>query len=167
MSGRVVVLVLARLEAGHLAGLVGQFAELLHETAPEDGDPALARLAPPAYTAADPRDEGARELQALTRDDLLDRRARDAAAVLASLHDVSDLPDDPQDPALLEQVEVRLNPETAQAWLRTLAAVRLVLATRLGVSETDDHDPDDPRFGIYDWLGYRLDGLVSALDRDG
>ena len=38
------------------------------------------------------------------------------------------------------------------------------LATRLGVAEADDHDSADPRFGIYDWLGYRLDGLVGALD---
>ena len=23
---------------------------------------------------------------------------------------------------------------------------------------------DDGRFGVYDWLGYRLDGIVQALD---
>ena len=43
-----------------------------------------------------------------------------------------------------------------------LAAIRLVLATRLGIRSEEDHDEDDPRFGIYDWLGYRLDGLVQA-----
>ena len=53
---------------------------------------------------------------------------------------------------------------TARAWLRTLAAIRLVLASRLGIEVAEDHDPDDPRFGIYDWLGYRLDGLVAAVD---
>ena len=163
MSDRIVVLEVARLEAAHLAGLVGQFAELLRESTPEDGDPAIARLVPSAY--AD--DEvAAREFRALTQADLLDRRGSDAGLVLASLQDAAQISEDPDDPALLEQVEIRLDPETAQAWLRTLAAVRLVLATRLGVADEDDHDHDDPRFGVYDWIGYRLDGLVAALDPD-
>lgn len=85
--------------------------------------------------------------------------------MLASLQHAAQIPEDPDDPALLEEVEITLDPETAQAWLRTLAAVRLVLATRLGVVEEDDHEHDDPRFGVYDWIGYRLDGLVAALDR--
>lgn len=161
MIDRIVVLDVARLEAAHLAGLVGQFAQLLRESAPDDGDPAIARLVPTAY--ADDED-AAREFRSLTQADLLDRRASDAGLVLASLHDAAEIPEDPDDPALLEQVEIRLAPETAQAWLRTLAAVRLVLATRLGVVEEDDHEHDDPRFGVYDWIGYRLDGLVAALD---
>ncbi len=61
-------------------------------------------------------------------------------------------------------MQLRLDPEDLQAWLRTLAAIRLVLATRLGIKTEDDHDEDDPRFGIYDWLGYRLDGLVRAAE---
>ncbi|KJL45820.1 MULTISPECIES: DUF2017 family protein [Microbacterium] len=161
MIDRIVVLDVARLEAAHLAGLVGQFAQLLRESAPDDGDPAIARLVPTAY--ADDED-AAREFRSLTQADLLDRRASDAGLVLASLQDAAEIPEDPDDPALLEQVEIRLAPETAQAWLRTLAAVRLVLATRLGVVEEDDHEHDDPRFGVYDWIGYRLDGLVAALD---
>jgi hypothetical protein len=157
-----VVLEITRLEAAHLSGLVGQFADLLRESEPDAGDPAIARLAPAAY--AD--DDAAREFRALTQADLLERRSADAAVMLASLREASDIPDDPDDPALLEQVEIRLDPGAAQAWLRTLAAVRLVLATRLGIVEADDHDAGDPRFGIYDWLGYRLDGLVTALDDD-
>ena len=61
-------------------------------------------------------------------------------------------------------MQLRLDPEDLQAWLRTLAALRLVLASRLGITTEDDHDGDDPRFGIYDWLGFRLDGLVRAAD---
>ncbi|MFB7891301.1 DUF2017 family protein [Microbacterium sp. NPDC056044] len=163
MSDRIVVLEVARLEAAHLAGLVGQFAELLRESAPDDRDPAIARLVPSAYADDE---EAAREFRALTQADLLGRRASDAGIVLASLQDAAQIPDDPDDPALLEQVEIRLDPDAAQAWLRTLAAVRLVLATRLGVAEEDDHEHDDPRFGIYDWIGYRLDGLVAAIDRE-
>lgn len=160
MTARTVVVDLARLEAAHLSGLVGQFAELLDESAVDDDDPAIARLAPAAYSD----DAAAAEFRALTRGDLLARRSADAAIVLASLQDAAQLPDDLDDPALLEHVEIRLDPGECGAWLRTLAAVRLVMATRLGVAEVDDHDHEDPRFGIYDWVGYRLDGLVAALD---
>lgn len=163
MTDRIVVMEITRLEAAHLASLVGQFADLLRESAPDDGDPAIARLVPSAYSDDE---EAEREFRALTQSDLLDRRSADAGVVLASLQDVARISDDPEDPALLEQVEIRLDAHSAQAWLRTLAAVRLVLATRLGVAEDDDHELDDPRFGIYDWIGYRLDGLVSALDRE-
>ena len=163
MSDRTVVMEITRLEAAHLAGLVGQFADLLRDSGPDAGDPAIARLVPPAYSDDD---EAAREFRALTQSDLLDRRGADAAVVLASLQGAGEIPDDPEDPALLEEVEVRLDRPSAHAWLRTLAAVRLVLATRLGVAEDDDHEFDDPRFGIYDWIGYRLDGLVNALDRE-
>ena len=52
------------------------------------------------------------------------------------------------------------------ALLRTLSAIRLVLATRLGIQADDDHDASEPRFGIYDWRGYRLDSLISAIDAD-
>jgi hypothetical protein len=163
VSDRVVLLEVSRLEAAHLSRLVGQFAELLDETSPMDGDPAIARLVPTAY----PDDEdAAREFRSLTQTDLLTRRRADAEIVLSSLADAARIPEDPDDPALLEEVEIRLEAESARAWLRTLSAVRLVLATRLGVTEADDHDPDDPRFGVYEWLGYRLDGLVSAIDRE-
>lgn len=163
MSDRTIVMELARLEAAHLAGLVGQFADLLRESTPDDGDPAIARLSPDAY----PDDDAAtREFRALTQPDLLDRRAADAEVVLASLHDAAQIPDDPDDPALLEQVEIRLDPDAARAWLRTLSAIRLVLATRLGVNGPEDHEAGDPRFGVYEWIAYRLDGLVAAIDRE-
>ena len=54
--------------------------------------------------------------------------------------------------------------------MRTLAAVRLVVASRLGIETEDDDaearadDDEDGRFGVYDWLGFRLDGIVQALD---
>lgn len=161
MTGPTLVIELARLEAAHLAGLVTQFAELVRDTDPRAGDPAIDRLVPSAYADDE---HAAREFRELTESDLLDRRRADAARVLDSLADAAVIPEDPDDPALLETVEIRLDPGAAQAWLRTLAAVRLVLASRLGIEEPEDHDPEDPRFGIYEWLGYRLDGLVAALD---
>ena len=168
MTGdRTTVLELTRMEAAHLAGLVAQFEELIQGA--DDGapnDPAIARLVPDGYTG-DP--EAAQEFRELTQRDLLDRRESDAARVLATLHESPGLPEegtitDPSDEALLEVMELRLDPEELQAWLRTLAALRLVLASRLEIKTEEDHDADDPRFGIYDWLGYRLDGLVSAAD---
>lgn len=163
MSGRVVVIEITRLEAAHLSGLVAQFAELVDGASAADGDPAIRRLAPDAYDDA----ESARDFREFTEDDLLDRRRDDAAAVLASLVEAAQIPDNPDDPALIESVAIVLEPAVSGAWLRTLAAVRLVLATRLGITEADQHDADDPRYGIYDWLGYRLDGLVRALTPDG
>lgn len=162
MTARIVVLELSRIEAAHLARLVVQFGELLQDSISDDGDPAIARLVPAAYDD----EEAAREFRRLTEADLLDRRRDDADRVLASLGDSATLPEDLDDPALLEQVQIRLDPLTARAWLRTLAAIRLVLASRLGIEVAEDHDADDPRFGIYDWLGYRLDGLVAAVDVD-
>lgn len=160
MSDRIVALELTRLEAAHFSRLVAQFAELVDGAQTTAGDPAIERLAPAAYAEA----EAAREFRELTEADLLDRRRDDAAAVLATLAEASEPPADPDDPALLETIVVPLDPSAVAAWLRTLAAIRLVLATRLGIIDTDEHTADDPRFGIYDWLGYRLDGLVRAAD---
>jgi len=166
MTGRrLVVLELTRMEAAHLAGLVNQFAELLDASGPSSTDPAIARLVPDAY--ADDT-EAAQEFRDLTERDLLDRRRRDAEVVLESLHDPATLPGDaePGDDALIELVDVRLDPDLLQAWLRCLAAIRLVLATRLEIRTEEDHDVGDPRFGVYEWLGYRLDGLVNAASDD-
>ena len=158
---RRVSLEITRIEAAHLVGLVSQFIELLEDSSSASGDPAVYRLVPDAY-----RDdaEAAQEFRDLTENDLLSRRRSDAGLVLASLSEAAEIPDDPESPLLVEQADIRLDPESVQAWLRTLAAIRLVLATRLGIGDADDHDEDDPRFGIYDWLGYRLHGLVTAVE---
>ncbi|MFV9425775.1 MULTISPECIES: DUF2017 family protein [Microbacterium] len=158
MSDKIVVLEISGLEALHLAGIVGQFRDVVTDTQRSD-DPAVARLLPDAY----PDDEEAtREFRRLTGDDLLGRRAADAEVVLRTLgmdggaHDQGD-PD--------ATLTIALGEDEALSWMRTLSAVRLVMATRLGILSEDDHQPDDPRFGIYDWIGYRLDGLVTALNR--
>ncbi|WZH36209.1 MAG: DUF2017 family protein [Microbacterium enclense] len=159
MSDKIVVLEMSGLEALHLAGIVGQFRDVVADTRRDD-DPAIARLLPAAY----PDDDAATaEFRRLTGDDLLGRRARDAEIVLHTLGmDGGDIRSDDDPDATLT---VALGEDEAMSWMRTLSAVRLVMATRLGIHSEDDHEPDDPRFGIYDWIGYRLDGLVSALDR--
>lgn len=161
MTAARAVLVISVLEAAHLTALVTQFTELVTDPA-GTADPAVARLVPDAYRDDD---EAAREFRALTQHDLLQQRADDAAVVLAGLHAGGDALDPLQLPAdaAAQEVAIALDGDEVQAWLRTLAALRLVLASRLGIHSEDDHDPEDPQFGIYDWLGYRLDSLVQAL----
>ena len=160
-----VVLELTRIEAVHLRGLVDQFVDLLAGTPDAAADPAVRRLVPSAY----PEDAAAAaQFRASTQPELLRRRTDDAAVVLADLAvagHAEDLSDDVPDRALAEFV-VPLDRDHTDAWLRTLAAVRLVLASRLGIASEDDGDPDDPRYGVYEWLGYRLDGLTRAASTD-
>jgi len=160
MSRLEIVLELTTAEAFHLSGLVRQFLELLDDSASVTADdPAVARLAPDAYPD-DP--EASREFRTVTRGDLLARRRDDAQRLLAQLAALVDLDADPAEPTAGDEAAVTLDPDDLQAWLRTLAALRLVIATRLGIHDEDDHDPSDPRYDIYEWLGYRLDGLVHA-----
>ncbi len=160
MSAAMVMLTITRIEARHLADLMGQFVDLLQTTDDAADDPAVARLVPDAY----PDDAHAgREFRHATEHELLDRRRDDANRVLSDLKASGASGADGADDAV---VDVALSPDDARAWMRSLAALRLIIASRLGVADEDDHDPDDPRFGVYDWLGYRLDGLVDAVAAD-
>ncbi|MFV0373644.1 DUF2017 family protein [Microbacterium sp.] len=160
MTPAVIVLELSRLEAAHLGDLVRQFGELLNDT--DTSDPAVARLVPDGYQ--DPTD--ASEFRRLTESDLLGRRAADVGTVLDSLDSDTEplAPADVSDEDATETFVVTLDSDEALAWMRTLSALRLVIATRVGIVDEDDHDPDDPRYGVYEWLGFRLDGLIRALD---
>lgn len=157
-----VVISFTRVEAVHLRGLVGQFVDLLSD-ADSASDPAVSRLTPSAY----PDDAAsADQFRAATRADLLRRRSEEAATVLADLASAGEL--DPADDhafdEALTQMEISLEPRQVAAWLRTLNAVRLVLAERLGIDDEEDHPADDPRFGVYEWLGYRLELLIGATE---
>jgi len=167
MNDRLVILEITRIEAAHLAALVTQFLELL-ETSDDSHpgrDPAIARLVPDAYRD-DP--EAAQEFRDVTQADMIARRIDDAGLLLSTLGAVEPLPGDAalDDPRYAEVMTVTIDSDESRAWMRTLAAVRLVLAERLGIQVEDDRADDDPRFGIYDWLGYRLDGLVHAISDD-
>lgn len=167
MSDRMLILTITRIEARHLADLVAQFSELLDTTTTASDDPAVARLVPDAYP--DDRD-ASREFRRATQGDLLGRRATDAGRVLhdlgrsgiATLDDETDA--DTGDDQPTRPVDIALDEEGVRAWMRTLTALRLVIASRLGIETEDDHDDEDPRFGVYDWLGYRLEGLIQASD---
>lgn len=148
---------LVRVEARNLHHLVDEFLTLL--AAPVDGDPAFARLRPDAYP--DDRDAGA-EFRRATGGELLERRRADAEVVRAELAAAGAASDDDTDPLTL--LKIRLDSSAVECWMRTLAAIRLVVAARLGVDREDRHDADDARFGVYDWLAYRLDDLIRLAD---
>lgn len=152
---------LAVVEGMHLAGLIDEFTALL--AAADDADPGIERLTPSAY----PEDaEASAEFAAATRDDLRERRAADAAAVRHALAPfLAEAAKDLAEDDVLAPRDVIIQAGQLDAWLRTLTALRLVIASRLDISDDDDdRDPEDPRFGVYDWLGFRLDGLIEIAD---
>ncbi len=184
---RRVIATFSGFEADLLRSLAGQLVELLrNESAqPDDGrdpfealmdfsgpttapdDPVLARLFPSAYRDDD---EASGEFRRFTEGTLRDGKARAAATVIDTLEDAG-LP-----PVLEEEglvIDVELDQETAETWLRSFTDVRLALATRLGVEDGDEEawyalPDDDPRgqaHHIYEWVGYLQETLVRALTR--
>jgi len=133
-------------------------------------DPVLKRLLPDAY-----RDDsdGAAEFRRFTERSLTSSKVANAEMVLATLKDagLDETSFDDEDAEDLEPLEVELDAEAVQAWLRTLTDVRLSLAVRLGIESDEDamllHQSDDEAVTamteLYDWLGYVQETLVTAL----
>lgn len=159
MSEREIHVPMARVEGAQLLQLLDDFRDLV--TGRDATDPAVERLTPAAYPGDD---EASRAFRAATHHDLLDRRVSDANIVRARLDalraDVSSLT---QAEAFTEH-DVAIREDEVDAWIRTLAALRLVIAARLGISDDDSPETDDPRYDVYDWLGYRLEIIVQAAD---
>ena len=114
------------------------------------GDAAVARLFPPAYR--DEKDaERETEFRLLAGDEL---RSSHLAA-LAVLEESADAE--------------RLDEEQLLAWMRAVNDVRLVLGTRLDVTEEGDERPTDlsdprvPAFAVYDFLTWLQGEIVEAL----
>ncbi|MFT4258684.1 DUF2017 family protein [Microbacterium sp.] len=151
---------MAPVEQMQLRRIVIDFVDLL--TA-DDGaaDPALARLTPNPY----PDDvDAARDFRETTRRDLIDQRLTDARIVIAALTAAADGFDELSDDDAFLPRAFDVPDADLDAWLRTLTAVRLVVAVRLGIDDEDRRDADDPRYAAYDWLGYRLEVLIEAAD---
>jgi len=146
-QGGGVELRLSRDERSLLGGLVAELRALL-DGAP--GDPSLRRLFPPAYDEAD--DE--RAYRDLMGGELLDGR-RAALDVVAQTVD-----------------REQLDAEEADAWLRALNDLRLVLGTRLDVQEdtfAEELRRDDPRapaLAVYGYLSWMQEELIGALSPD-
>lgn len=159
MSAAELTISLATVEVVHLTELIDQLLTVI-ERPESTSDPAVRRLTPHAY----PDDEEASaEFAAATREELIDRRRTDAQVVQTALAQASATVHGDADHDTREH-EVRVSLSALESWMRTLTTLRLVIATRLNIDTDDDHDPDSPRFGVYDWLGYRLDRLVELAD---
>jgi hypothetical protein len=134
-----------------LRGLPGQLRDVLGT-----GDPSLFRLSPPAY-----EDDPARnaEYTELVGDDLMASRRRSLDLMEATID------------------AERLDEEQLVAWMGALNDLRLVLGSRLDVTEeTYDRppSPSDPNarvFAVFVYLGWLeeqiVEALASGLDPDG
>ena len=125
-----------------LRGLPAQLRELL-----QTSDPSLKRLFPPAYDDTEADDEYGE----LVRGDLLEGK-------LAALEVVEQTVD-----------ADRLTEEQLEAWLGALESLRLVLGTKLDVSEAtyeqevDPHDASAPVLALYGYLSWLQEQAVEAL----
>jgi hypothetical protein len=120
-------------------------------------DPAAARLFPRAYL--DPTEEEAEaEFEALVQPELLRDRLDALELVTGSFGRAV---------VVGEWREIALTPDDVAAWLGVLNDVRLVLGTRLGITEDErritDDDPNLAAYAIYDWLTYLQGELIEQL----
>jgi uncharacterized protein DUF2017 len=130
-----------------LRELLGELEALLDDP----GDPALRRLFPPAYS-----DQASDEqYRSLVRDQLVSGRAKAVATVRDTLG------------------RETLDADQADEWLRALNDLRLVLGTRLDVTEEIDYEALDlsgPRgrdLAVYGYLSWLQEQLVDALQASG
>jgi hypothetical protein len=128
-----------------LRDLPGQLRELLEDD-PED--PALRRLFPPAYTQE-------MDLQAEYRQLMSSDLTQSHLSALAVMEETVD-------------AEI-LTQEQAAGWLSAINDLRLVLGTRLDVTEEmagEEVDPSDPRapmLTVYGYLSWLEEQMVEAL----
>jgi len=145
-KGDAYVIKLPEAERELLASLPGQLVELLDATAGDTdalSDPAIARLFPDAYSAAD--GDLADEYRRLMTDDLRERHRASLETLAAGAH------------------AERVDEGELYAWMTALTQLRLVLGTRLGITEDTVPPEDDPAFGVYSYLSYLQEVIVEAL----
>lgn len=112
-------------------------------------DPALARLFPDGYS----EDEHASsDFRRFTEQDLRQQK-------IATLDDVRKAIQANSNPTVVSALE-------AQSWLKALNDLRLVLGTRLEISDNKDFDfdGDEPGMHLYNYLTYLQGTLIDALN---
>ena len=131
----------------HEQALLRELLDQLEPLLADSDDPSMRRLFPPAYSDEKSDDQ----YRSLVRDQLVRGRARSLATMRDTLaNDAIDL-------------------EQADEWLRALNDLRLVLGTRLDVTEDLDYesiDLDTPRgrdLAVYGYLAWLQEQLVDAL----
>ena len=129
-----------------LVDLAGQFRSVVAD----DHDPGLRRLYPTAYP--DNPDWDA-DYASLVHDALVRLRLEAAATVETTAGSPSQTDDE------------------LAAWMQVLNGLRLLLGTRLDISEEDQFDPeadDAPARALLAWLGFLLEeAVVAAGEPDG
>ena len=163
---------LERIEAEVLLAVVSDLLDLLGESEEQDADPlaalvglppgevraptdpALARLLPDAYGDDE---QAATEFRRYTESDLRAGKRANAGAMLATLA-----------PLAGTGGRLPLDRDGCDAWLGCLNDLRLVLGTRLEVTEETELEPDsdDPRaqaLQIYSWLGWLQESLLMCM----
>lgn len=124
-------------------------------------DPALARLFPDAYEGG----SDASQFRRVTEQGLLNRKLQDALDVSSALGLVAMHGTDAE-PA---PVEVEVTKLTLPVWVRTLTALRLAIAARIGLEEDADHSRlagDEETRGtvlVYDWLAAIIDSMLRMV----
>ena len=131
-------------ERALLRDLVPQLRSILDN---DLSDPSLRRLFPTAYPEDPERDQ---EYRQLVGDELLERRQASLDTLLATVD------------------ATKLSEDELTAWMTSVNDLRLVLGTRLDVSEEMDpvpgtDDPNAPLLMLYGYLGYLLESIVEAL----
>jgi hypothetical protein len=142
-------------EASLLAQCAVELLELLGTGDEVSGDPLEALVGLPPGDVAPPEDPALARLfpSAYQHDEAA------ASDAIVSLQ-----------PLLEAGGKLVLDRDQADAWLSWLNDIRLVLGTRLDVTEDtyeDDIDPEDPRWQvmqIYGWLGWLQESLLACLD---
>ena len=177
--GETLVAELDPYEVALTASLVEQLAELLgagHDAAPasdpfeawageftagvtlDPDDPLISRLFPDAY---DDDPVAAAEYRRFTQDALRRGRIEAAEIVLADLAATRE-----------GERDLVIALERVDPWVRTVNALRLSLAVRLGITDDQAHqalgrlrvkDPRRTLVSLYDWLGFVLESLLDAL----
>jgi hypothetical protein len=109
-------------------------------------DPAVARLFPNGYSSDD---HASADFRRYTEQDLRQEKLDALTSSRATLE--------------REEMKSALTADQAQAWLRSLNDLRLVLGTRLGVGEDFDEDSDDPGYHLYSYLTYLQGTLIDCL----
>lgn len=124
-------------------------------------DPALARLFPDAYEG----DEESSQFRRVTEQGLLNRKLQDALEVSATIG----LGAVPGPDAVPAPVEIEVTPATMPVWARTLTALRLAIAARIGLDSEADHTrlaAEEETRGtvlVYDWLAAIIDSMLRIV----
>tara|TARA_B110000438_G_scaffold274757_1_gene295163 strand:- start:113 stop:586 length:474 start_codon:yes stop_codon:yes gene_type:complete len=124
--------------------LLVDLAEQFRSVLAADNDPDLRRLYPAAYADDAERDA---DYASLVHDDLLGTHLDAVDGLIGSAAAGS------------------INDEDLAAWMQVLNGLRLLLGTRLDVSEEDEFEPeaaDAPTRALLAWLGLVLEEAVES-----